>query len=44
VLDHSQIVERGTHANLLEQRGLYHRLWTYQNRILDLTESENLSL
>jgi len=36
VLNHSQIVERGTHASLLEERGLYHRLWTYQNRILDL--------
>ena len=36
VMNHSQIAERGTHASLIEQRGLYHRMWTYQNRILDL--------
>ena len=36
VMNHSQIVERGTHANLIQQDGLYHRMWTYQNRILDL--------
>ncbi|MDO9300304.1 MAG: thiol reductant ABC exporter subunit CydC, partial [Anaerolineales bacterium] len=36
VMDHGQIVERGTHASLIQQRGLYHRMWTYQNRILDL--------
>jgi ATP-binding cassette subfamily C protein CydCD len=36
VMNHGQIVERGTHAGLLEQRGLYHRLWTYQNRIFDV--------
>jgi ATP-binding cassette subfamily C protein CydC len=35
VMNHSQIVERGTHASLIKQRGLYHRMWTYQNRILD---------
>jgi ABC-type multidrug transport system fused ATPase/permease subunit len=27
VLDHGRIVERGTHAELLERRGLYLRLW-----------------
>jgi ABC-type multidrug transport system fused ATPase/permease subunit len=36
VMNHSQIVERGTHASLIEQCGLYHRMWTYQNRILNL--------
>jgi len=36
VMNHGQIVERGTHASLLEQQGLYHRLWMYQNRIFDL--------
>jgi ATP-binding cassette subfamily C protein CydC len=36
VMDHGQIVERGTHASLIQQRGLYHRMWMYQNRILDL--------
>ncbi|NOT03355.1 MAG: thiol reductant ABC exporter subunit CydD [Anaerolineales bacterium] len=35
VMDHGRIVERGTHANLIRENGLYHRLWTYQNRILD---------
>lgn len=39
VVDHGQIAERGTHASLIEQRGLYHRMWTYQNRILDLEAS-----
>ncbi len=36
VMNHGQIVERGTHTSLLEAGGLYHRLWTYQNRIFDL--------
>ncbi|MCE9644658.1 MAG: thiol reductant ABC exporter subunit CydD [Chloroflexi bacterium] len=35
VMDHGQIVERGKHADLIRQGGLYRRLWTYQNRILD---------
>jgi ATP-binding cassette subfamily C protein CydC len=39
VMDHGQIVGHGTHASLLEQNSLYQRLWTYQNRILDLTET-----
>ena len=34
VLDHGQIVERGTHLFLLNQNGLYRRLWSLQNRIL----------
>ena len=34
VLDHGQLVERGTHSSLLEQKGLYRRLWDLQNRIL----------
>jgi ATP-binding cassette subfamily C protein CydCD len=40
VMNHGQIVERGTHASLLAQSGLYHRLWTYQNRVLDLEASQ----
>jgi ATP-binding cassette subfamily C protein CydC len=35
VMDHGRIVERGTHSDLIRGNGLYHRLWTYQNRILD---------
>jgi ATP-binding cassette subfamily C protein CydCD len=35
VMDHGRIVERGIHANLIRANGLYQRLWTYQNRILD---------
>ncbi|MBI4761885.1 MAG: thiol reductant ABC exporter subunit CydD [Chloroflexota bacterium] len=34
VLDHGRIVERGTHADLLERGGLYRRLWDLQNRML----------
>jgi ATP-binding cassette subfamily C protein CydCD len=34
VLNHGQIVERGGHQTLLNQQGLYHRLWSLQNRIL----------
>jgi ATP-binding cassette subfamily C protein CydC len=39
VMNHGRIVERGTHASLLEADGLYHRLWTYQNRIFDLDQA-----
>ena len=35
VMDHGRIVERGRHTNLIRSNGLYQRLWTYQNRILD---------
>lgn len=31
VLDHGQIVEQGTHAELLEQNGLYAKLWQHQS-------------
>jgi ABC-type multidrug transport system fused ATPase/permease subunit len=30
VLDHGRIVERGTHAELLAERGTYHRLHSLQ--------------
>ena len=31
VLDKGQIVEQGTHAELLKQNGLYARLWKHQS-------------
>ena len=39
VLDHGQIVERGAHQILLDQKGIYRRLWDLQNRILAETQS-----
>lgn len=40
VLDHGQIVQRGTHDSLLIQDGLYRELWNIQNRIfLDPNQS-----
>ncbi|MFO3795683.1 MAG: thiol reductant ABC exporter subunit CydC, partial [Anaerolineales bacterium] len=35
VLERGRIVERGSHAQLLAQNGLYRRLWEIQNRILE---------
>ena len=40
VMDNGQIVERGTHGELLAQKGLYHRLWELQNQILTETEQQ----
>ena len=34
VLDQGQLIERGSHAVLLDEDGLYRRLWDLQNRIL----------
>jgi len=34
VLDQGRIVERGTHPDLLQQRGLYARMFAWQQRIL----------
>jgi ATP-binding cassette subfamily C protein CydCD len=34
VIDNGQIVERGTHGELVRQKGLYRRLWDLQNQIL----------
>ena len=38
VMNHGQIVERGTQAQLMQADGLYRRLWDLQNRILDEDE------
>ena len=35
VMDHGQIVERGTHTELKDSDGLYRRLLDLQNRILE---------
>ena len=32
VLDHGQIIERGSHASLLAQDGLYNKLWMQQSQ------------
>jgi len=34
VLDHGQIMERGTHKDLLGYGGMYRRLWDLQNQII----------
>jgi ABC-type multidrug transport system fused ATPase/permease subunit len=38
VMDNGQVVQRGTHQELLEQKGLYRRLWDLQNQILSDAE------
>jgi ATP-binding cassette, subfamily C, bacterial CydCD len=40
VLDQGHIVERGRHQELLEQAGLYRRLWDLQNKIMTDTGVE----
>ncbi len=39
VLDHGKIAERGTHQELLAEKGLYQRMWEIQNRIIAYGES-----
>ena len=41
VLEHGRVRERGTHAKLLNDDGLYRHLWDLQNQILadDLNRS-----
>ena len=40
VLNKGKIVESGTHAALLEQRGLYHYLYITAQRTPDVTKNE----
>jgi ATP-binding cassette, subfamily B, multidrug efflux pump len=35
VMDKGQIIERGTHSELLALRGFYHRIWSLQNNVGD---------
>ena len=35
VLHHGEIVERGTHQELLNQRGLYHKMYLLQNNVVE---------
>jgi ATP-binding cassette, subfamily B, bacterial MsbA len=44
VLDRGEIVERGTHAELLAQRGIYHRLHAAQLRRDDGEPAESTSV
>ena len=35
VLHHGEIVERGTHQQLLNEKGLYHKMYLLQNGVVD---------
>ncbi|HWQ46141.1 MAG TPA: thiol reductant ABC exporter subunit CydC [Longilinea sp.] len=35
VMDQGQIVDRGRHTELMAKKGLYQRMWTIQNQLLD---------
>jgi ATP-binding cassette subfamily B multidrug efflux pump len=38
VLNHGEIVERGTHQELLAQKGLYYKMYLLQNGLIDVEE------
>jgi ATP-binding cassette, subfamily B, heavy metal transporter len=39
VMEHGQIVERGTHGGLLAERGLYSRMWALQQQEIEISPS-----
>jgi ABC-type multidrug transport system fused ATPase/permease subunit len=41
-MDNGQIVERGSHLELVAHKGLYRRMWDLQNQIL--AEPENADI
>ena len=41
VMENGQIVESGTHTNLLSMKGLYHRLWEMQKSDVDLESARH---
>jgi ATP-binding cassette subfamily B protein len=41
VLEHGRIVERGTHAALIEQRGIYAQMWSIQQQERELQRAES---
>jgi ATP-binding cassette, subfamily B, bacterial len=40
VLEHGRVVERGTHHELLERRGIYARMWAIQQQERELAHAE----
>jgi ABC-type multidrug transport system fused ATPase/permease subunit len=40
VLDHGEVIERGTHQELLEQQGAYYRLYTLSYQAIDESDAE----
>ncbi|MDP8269024.1 MAG: ABC transporter ATP-binding protein [Candidatus Tenebribacter davisii] len=45
VLDQGEVVQQGTHQELIEQEGLYKRVWSIQNSLeVELSLKEELSL
>jgi ATP-binding cassette, subfamily B, bacterial len=41
VLEHGRIVERGTHAQLLNEKGVYAQMWQLQRQQRELEQTEN---
>jgi ATP-binding cassette subfamily B protein len=39
VMDKGHIIERGTHSELLEMKGFYHRIWSLQNNTMNTEQA-----